>query len=327
MLDIDITVVYQIAGYLVLLAILYPLLYKPMLRFLKDRDEKIGGTFQSAEIIEKEVLEGMAAYEKRIKDATIKGLEEKNRLMQQALTDERAFLEKAAKEAAEELSVIRGKLSANKSSTLTYLNKETFALSKDIAGKILGRNVAVMLIAFILPLLPLIAFAAEHAEHEEEHHGSSGEIWRLVVFTIFAVGIYFIWKKAIGPLLNQRAVGIGKAMADAKAAKEAADKKIEEYKEKLAALEKRISEIAEDLRKEGEAEKQRILADAEKVVRKFKAQARLTIEQEIKKARLEIQAEVAELAVKMAEEILRKEIKPEDQDKLVRSRLEDLRLN
>lgn len=327
MLDIDITVVYQIIGYLVLLAVLHPLLYKPMLKFLKDRDEKIGGTLQSAGIIEKEVSDGMAAYEKLIKDATIKGLEEKNRLTQQALIEEKALLEKAAKDAVEELSVIRGKLSSSKGSALIQIRKETFDLSRNIAGKLLGRNVAVALVAFILPLLPFIAAAAEHAEHEEEHHGFAGEIWRLVTFIIFAAGIYFIWKKFIGPMLKKRAVGIEQAMADAKAAKEAADKKIEEYKEKLASLEKRISEIAEDLRKEGEAEKRRILAEAEKVVQKFKAQARITIEQEIKKARLEIQAEVAELAVKMAEEILRKEIKPEDQDKLVRGRLENLRLN
>ncbi|MBI5887516.1 MAG: hypothetical protein HZB82_02230 [Deltaproteobacteria bacterium] len=324
MLDIDITVVYQIAGYLILLAILHPLLYKPIIKLLKDREEKIGGSLKSAEIIEKEVLDGMAAYEKRIKDATIKGLEGKNRLMQQALIDERALLEKAAKEAAEELTVIRGRLSANKGSALIHLKKETGELSKNIAGKILGRNVAVMLIAFILPLLPLIAFAAER---EEDHHGSSGEIWRLVTFIIVAVGVYFVWKKVVGPMLGKRAVDIEKAMADARAAKEAADRKIEEYKVKLAALEKRISEISEDLRKEGEAEKRRILAEAEKAVQKFKAQAQITIEQEIKKARLEIQAEVAELAVKMAEEILRKEIRPEDQDKLVRGYLENLRLN
>lgn len=327
MLDIDITVVYQIVGYLILLAILHPLLYKPVIRLLKDREEKIGGSLKSAEIIEKEVLDGMVAYEKRIKDATVKGLEEKNRLMQQALIDERALLEKAAKEAAEELSVIKGRLSANKGSALTYLKKETGELSKNIAGKILGRNCAAMLIAFILPLLPLIAFAAEQAGHEEEHSGSSGEIWRLVTFTIFAVGIYFVWRKFIGPMLAKRAVDIEKAMADAKAAKDAADRKIEEYKVKLATLEKRISEISGDLRKEGEAEKRRILAEAEKAVQKFKAEAQTTIEQEIKKARMEIQAEVAELAVKMAEEILRKEIKQGDQDTLVKGCLASLRLN
>ncbi len=324
MLDVDITALFQIIGYFVLLAVLHPLLYKPVLKLLKERQERIGGSLKSAEALEKEVNEGMAAYEKRIKEATAKGLEEKKSLMQKAVNEEKTLLEKGTKDAAEELAATRRRLVSNKGSVLEFLKKETGAISKNIAEKILDRKVVAMLIAFSLLLLPLIAQAAEH---EEEHHGPSGEIWRLANFIVLAIGAYIAWRKVLRPMLDKRAADIEKAMADAKAALGAAEKKTAEYKEKLAALEGSIAEISGELMREGEAERQSILAEAEKAIQKFKALSQRTIEQEIQKARLDIQSEVAETAVKMAEEILRKELKPEDQERLVKGYLDNLRLH
>jgi F-type H+-transporting ATPase subunit b len=60
---------------------------------------------------------------------------------------------------------------------------------------------------------------------------------------------------------------------------------------------------------------------------KIKKQAKLAAEQEVKKAKIELQKEVASLAVKMAEEILTKEIKPEDQKRLVKDYIEKLTLS
>ena len=78
---------------------------------------------------------------------------------------------------------------------------------------------------------------------------------------------------------------------------------------------------------EGQAEKARIIAEAAKSAEALKAQAKVAAEQEIKKARIEIREEAARVAVELAEEILKKELSPDDQARLVKGYLNNLRLN
>lgn len=325
MISLDLTLVFQIIGFFFLLIVLNRFLYNPVLRILKERDEKIGGAIKKAAETEKEVETGLLSYEKRIKEAAVKGHEERNRIRQEGLNREKELLEAARVEAAKELTSMRGELSKSKDSALASLKEESRTISKNIAEKILERKVVLFLIAFgLTALLPAIVFAqGEHAEG----HGGVGGTWKIINFVILAVGVYLVWTKAIAGLLNKRSAEIKKAIDDAKEAKDTADRKAAEYKEKLSLLEKRISEIHAGLKLEGEAEKKRIVEEAGKASERVREQARVAAEQELKKARLEIRAEAARLAVEMAEEILKKELKPEDQERLVRGYLNNLRLN
>lgn len=329
MLDIDITLIYQIAGYFVLLVVLNQILYKPLLKLLKERDDRTAGFLKEAADTDKEVSEGMVAYEKRIKEATLKGLEEKNRIIAGAVKEEKELLEKAGAEVAEEIGLMRGRLLDEKDRVLSRLKQETAAISRDIAEKLLDKRVASFLLAFLLPLLPALAYAASggHAEHAEHAGPPLGEFWRLVVFLLLAAGFVIVWMKMGRKAMDERAAGIEKAIAEAKAAKEAADRKAAEYREKLSALEARINEVVSQIRTGGEAEKTRILKETETAVEKIKEQAKSAAGHELKKARQEIQAEVAELAVKMAEEILRRELAPADHERLVKAYVDKLRFN
>ncbi|MBI1912514.1 MAG: hypothetical protein HYS21_11010 [Deltaproteobacteria bacterium] len=323
MIAIDQTLIFQIIGFFILLIILNRFLYNPVLRILKEREEKISGAIKKAAELEKEVVEGVAAYEKRLKEAAVRGNEERSKIRQEGIDREKALLEAARTEAAAEIASMRKELEASKASALSSLKVESKSLSQNIAEKILDRKVIVMLFAFILPLLPAIAGAAP----EGGEHGGSGTTWKIINFVILAVGVYLVWTKAIKGLLDKRSADIKQAIDQAKEAKDIADRKASEYNAKLNVLESRIAEIQNELRLEGEAEKQRIMQEAQASSLKIKEQAKLAAEQEIKKARLEIRREVAEIAVGMAEEILRKELKPEDQEKLVKGYLNNLRLN
>lgn len=68
----------------------------------------------------------------------------------------------------------------------------------------------------------------------------------------------------------------------------------------------------------GEAERQKIIDTANKQAEYIKQQAQLSIQQEIKAAKESLQEEVGELTVAAAEKLLRKHLKPADQDRLVR---------
>lgn len=323
MLDLDITLIYQMIGFVVLLFLMNSLLYKPLLKILSDRDEKIDGTLKSASETEVKVAGGLAEYAKRIKEATISGIEAKNKLRQEGLDREKELIEAAREKGAQEIGLMKKELEKSKREALAGLKAETKTISQSIAEKILDRKIVAAIFAFILPLLPLIASASEEA-----HSGGGNDmLWKIINFAILVVAIVIVWKKFIGKMLRKRGEDIKQAMEDARAAKDIADRKAAEYTTKLSMLDKRISELAAELLAEGEADKKKIFAEAEAAVGKIMAQAKLTAEQEVRKAKAEIRLAAAELAVQMAAEILNKELNPADQEKLVKGYLENLRLN
>lgn len=322
MIALNITLVFQIIGFFVLLVLLNKLLYGPIQKVLKERDEKIDGAIKQAATTEKDVEAGLVSYDKKIKDAAIKGNEERNRLRQEALDKEKQVLDAARTAAAAELSTMRKGLEASQKDALATLREESKTISKNIAERILDRKIVSILAFMLTTVVPALAFAAEEA-----HHDGGGMTWKLINFAILAIGVYLIWTKVINKLLDKRSAEIKQALDEAKAAKDSADKKAAEYNNKLATLERRIAEIQNDLKQEGEAEKLRIMKDSEASAAKIREQAKVAAEQEVKKARLEIRKEVASIAVGMAEEILKKELSPADQERLVKGYLNNLRLN
>ena len=320
MISIDYTLLIQIIGFFILLVVLNQFLYKPVQRILKEREEKIEGSIKKAAQTDKEIAEGIIAYEKKLKEAAVKGNEERARIRQEGIEKEKAALEAARAEAFRELTGIRNEIEASKKSAIAGLGTEAKSLARDIAGKVLERSVVGFLIIGLI--VPSLAFASS-----EGGHGDSGMTWKIINFVILAVGVYLVWTKSISGLLSRRGSEIKNAIEEARKAKDAADRNAAEYREKLAILDSRVAEIHNELKLEGEAEKARIIAESARSAESLKAQAKIAAEQEIKKARIEIREEAARLAVQLAEEILKKELSPADQERLVKGYLNNLRLN
>ena len=94
---------------------------------------------------------------------------------------------------------------------------------------------------------------------------------------------------------------------------------------KLSSLEEEVREIHETLRREGEVERDRIIESAQEAAEKIKIQADLSAQQELNKAVAAIRKEAAEAAVELAEMMLKKDLKKEDQKRLVTEYLDGLR--
>ena len=326
MLDIDITVLYEMVGYFVLLLLLNILLYKPVIKVLRKREDLIGGTIKKASDMDKEVDEGLADYESRLKGVSLKGYEENNRLKQTALEEERKMIDAAAVDISRDLAEKRREMLGAKRTAMADLTEETSSISRVVAEKLLDRRLLGALLMVGLSLLPALAIASTGGGGGEEAP-SSGMLWKVINFSILLAGLYLAWTKSIKGMFAKRRTEIKNGLAEAKAAKDAAEKKIEEYKEKLAGMELRLKEIVEEIRREGEAEKERTIAESRVAIERLKEQANFTLAQEVKKAKLEVRREVAGLAVNMARELLAKELKAEDQERLVKGSIDKLRLN
>ena len=175
--------------------------------------------------------------------------------------------------------------------------------------------------ARVISALALVAFSAVLA-CAESGHADSGAVakdfaWRVLDFGLMAVLLVYLLTKPIRNGLAGRREGIEKALSDAVAAREAAEAKFAEYDVKLSRASAEIEEMSAAIRREGELERDRILANAHEMAQKITAEAEKTAESEILRARTELRQEASRLAIVLAEELLKKQINAGDQQRLV----------
>jgi F-type H+-transporting ATPase subunit b len=166
-------------------------------------------------------------------------------------------------------------------------------------------------------LIPFLAMASEGGGHADSGAVLKDFLYRCFNFALM-VGllVYFLNKPARKGLKN-RTTEIEKTLADAQAAKDAAEAKYQEYSQKLAKATEEIAGITEAIRREGELERQKILAAARDMAAKIEREADNKAAGVVTKARAEIREEAARLAVELAEELLKKQISTNDQKRLV----------
>jgi len=181
------------------------------------------------------------------------------------------------------------------------------------------RNLRPLAVALLLAVsLPALALAAGGGGG----HADSGVIlkdfiWRCINFAVMAGLIGYFVSKPIRNGLQSRRAEIEKALADATAAREAAEAKTLEYQEKLAKASAEIDSIYAAIRREGELERDRILASAAEMAVKIEQEADSKAASAVARARAELRAEAARLAVELAEELLTRNVTAADQKRLV----------
>lgn len=156
---------------------------------------------------------------------------------------------------------------------------------------------------------------------------SSPSVWKVINVLVFALILVYILRNkiGIGKVFDNRAAAITKDLEQARRDKEQAERQLAELSARLNRLDDELAEIRAETARESEREAERIhqaaLADAEKI----RQMASREIEGAVKAARTELRAFVAEQSVEMAEAIIRREIRPEDNNQMITRYVEELR--
>jgi F-type H+-transporting ATPase subunit b len=145
----------------------------------------------------------------------------------------------------------------------------------------------------------------------------STDTFRVMNFTVLAVALFFVLRKPLSQALSSRIKGIKEQLDELEAQKAEAEKKLAEYNQQLAQLEKEAEKIVDDYVRQGNEAKARILKEAEASAEKLQVQARRNIEHEFAQAKLELQKEIFEKSLVKAEEIIRSKFSGGDQDRIV----------
>ncbi|MBW2600119.1 MAG: F0F1 ATP synthase subunit B [Deltaproteobacteria bacterium] len=174
------------------------------------------------------------------------------------------------------------------------------------------------------------AAAAKDATKEEEHgedHGKAKLVnfgWRIFNFVVLFVILYKLSAKAIRNFFAGGRESIKASLEGAIAAKEEAEKRLREHSDRLDKATSEIQGIADMIKAQGLAEKEKIIEEAKKTAEKMKEDSKARMDQEFKEALKQLRTEAAELSVKMADEILKKNIKKKDHENMVNDFLDGM---
>jgi F-type H+-transporting ATPase subunit b len=137
----DWSVFIQIANFLLILWILNRILYRPIRNILRQRKEKMDGLELSIQAYNDDAEEKDKAFAAGIKEARVKGLNEKEILLQDAAEEEKEVIAKVNEKAQSELADIRQKISHEAQTAKAALQTKVTEFADDICQKILGRTV------------------------------------------------------------------------------------------------------------------------------------------------------------------------------------------
>lgn len=141
MIKLDWTLLLQFANFMILMAVLNALLFKPLRAALKARKETIEGSRAKVQDIDEQVQAQIARYEAQLQEARLQGGQERAALRKTAQEEEARILGGANQKSAEKLQVIKEQIQEEASVARQALRDETEALAKNIAGKVLGRAI------------------------------------------------------------------------------------------------------------------------------------------------------------------------------------------
>tara|TARA_B100001971_G_scaffold50076_1_gene45343 strand:- start:1273 stop:1896 length:624 start_codon:yes stop_codon:yes gene_type:complete len=156
-----------------------------------------------------------------------------------------------------------------------------------------------------------------HGKENEQKRWIATDTYRVMNFVVLAAALFFLLRKPTSQALTGRIKGIKNQLSELESKKEAAEKQLAEYNNKLSLLDQEAEKIVDGYIRQGNEAKVKILREAEAAVEKLNEQVQKTIEYEFKQATMKLQKEILEKALAKAEGIIREKISSEDQNRLI----------
>jgi F-type H+-transporting ATPase subunit b len=142
LIDLDLTVVVQFGLFLVMLLVLNKVLFQPYLRLREKRQAGIEGARAEADRMVAEADAKLADYEKSLGAARDRATEESRKIRGEAAAHERDVTGKARAAATAALDEATARVRNETDTARGQLLPQADALAKQMATKLLGREVA-----------------------------------------------------------------------------------------------------------------------------------------------------------------------------------------
>ena len=141
-IDLDITFVIVLALFLIPLAVLNGIVFKPFLALFEERHERLEGVLVRADRMLEEAEKEAANFEERIKEAAAKGRERRDEIRSAARTEMAGEVETARGKAQDKLSGALTELETKRREALADVVVEAERIGELTASKLLGRSLS-----------------------------------------------------------------------------------------------------------------------------------------------------------------------------------------
>ncbi len=139
MIDLNFTIIIQLAVVLSLMVILSQVAFKPFLTLLEARRERIEGAEARTREIEQRAEKLIEQYREALSAAQAQGATIREELRRESLAKEMEILQKAMEEATQIIKEMKIKIAEETGLARAQLRLQAQNLSREIAARILGR--------------------------------------------------------------------------------------------------------------------------------------------------------------------------------------------
>ena len=150
------------------------------------------------------------------------------------------------------------------------------------------------------------------------------EFWKFFNLLVFVAAMVYILRRPLSDAFRSRREAIRRDLVRAQEERDQALAKLAEVESRLAKLDSETLSIQEQSKVEANAEGERIARATESEMSKLREQAQREIESAGKVAKQELRRFAAQQSVRLAEEMIRRDIRPEDDARLIRLNVEEL---
>jgi F-type H+-transporting ATPase subunit b len=193
------------------------------------------------------------------------------------------------------------------------------AEDRPVRGSAFGRALLAAMVASVLS--PAVAAAAGGEGGGGLIDVNASLIIQVVNFLILLAVLYrFLYRPLLGALENRTAT-IKQQLAEAEAARQQAQAQLADFEARLAASRAEAQEARDRALREAAEVKERLAADARREAERLVQTAHDEIAQAIRRAKADLRTEVGGLAVEIAERLIRKSLRDEDHQRIVREAL------
>ncbi len=150
------------------------------------------------------------------------------------------------------------------------------------------------------------------------------EAWKFFNLFIFVGLLVYVLRRPLRESLAARRESVRRELIRAREEHAAAESKLKEVETRLARLDSEVAAVRAQAEREAAEERERIARATEEEMRKLREQAQREIEGAGKAARQELRRYAAEQSTRLAEEIIRRDMRAEDDARLMSDYVESL---
>jgi len=141
MINLNITLFIQMANFLVFLALMNFILYRPIRKIVAERQKLISDKQKGIENLEEQARAWLLEYDHRLQDARRTGASRIQELKAAGYEQEKEMLRRSSEQTAAKVQELRAKIHDDMEAARKDLRRQVKAFSVDLAQKILGRKI------------------------------------------------------------------------------------------------------------------------------------------------------------------------------------------